>query len=236
MQITLYNMVGSDGSWFSPFGWRARVVALAKGLDVKWRDLRVAEMGEALAFADTRSTPLMVCEEGGEVSLYKDTMSVVRACEELSSSPCFFPTSLANEVRLLNELMDDGWQIPGFAAWAPSYFDNGIIAGEDEAIFRIIIERATGRSVEQNAERQLELVDSFQRSLRPFERLLGKADWLLGELSYADVLLFSCLKCFATVNRSIETVVGDDTASLRAWYQRMHIRCRIEDPDGAPTK
>ena len=66
----------------------------------------------------------------------------------------------------------------------------------------------------------------------PLDRLLGTQDFVLRELSHADALLYSCVKCFATVRRGVANAIGpvDAMPNLHAWYHRFEASCHIEDP------
>jgi glutathione S-transferase len=227
--MRIYNIVGTDGSWFSPYGWRARAVLLAKRIPVEWVDVPISRLRSATAFAGTATTPLLVEEDGG---LIKETWSIARHLDARFPEPPLFPQAQGPGIALFNRQIDSLLQIPGFAAFSPHYFSNGVISGEDATAFRDIVQRATGRAVEENAAMQAELAAAFRRRLEPIDAQLGEYEWLLGEFTYADILLLSCLKCFATVNRGLNAVLGDEAkfGKLRAWYARIHGVCRIEDP------
>jgi len=92
--------------------------------------------------------------------------------------------------------------------------------------------RATGATVEENQRNQPALVRVFRERLLPLDAQLAHCDWLLGAFSYADILLLSCVKCFATVLRGVDGVIGADEAlpHLRGWYARIHDVCHITDP------
>ena len=170
---TVYNRVGSDGSWFSPFGWRTRALLLLKQVPVEWVDIRPSELGKALSFADARTTPLLVDRSDRENPVVlKDTWSIATHLESTSPEPNAFPEGAMTGIRLFNGLIDSVWQIPGFAAFSPWYFSNGVIRGADEPLFRGIVQKATGRSVEENAARVDALMQDFWLRLRPLERSL----------------------------------------------------------------
>ena len=232
MDLTLYNMIGSDGSWFSPYGWRIRALLSYKQLDVQWVELRASEVAQALEFADTRTTPLLVDRRGNHPELLRDTWSIARHIEAIQPGPEAFPSGLEASIRLFERMLDRAWQLPGFAAWSPDYFSSGVMAGADAEVFRAIVQRATGRSVESNLADQAKLVADFRTRLAPLESQLSDARWLLGSFSHADILLLSVLKCFSTVLRGLDGVLGEAPAfpALRDWYLRVHNECRIGDP------
>lgn len=229
--MRIYNIVGTDGSWFSPYGWRARAVILAKRIAVAWVDVPVRQLPSATAFAGTTTTPLLVEDRGGEQVVFKDTWSIARHLDEMFPEVPLFAHSRP-AIALFNRQIDESLQIHGFAAWSPNYFSNGVISGDDEPVFRAIVLRATGRSVEKNAAIQPELVAAYRKRLEPFDAQLREYPWLLGEFSYADILLLSSLKCFATVLRGVDGVLGraDALPDLRDWYARIHATCHIQDP------
>lgn len=232
-QLVLYNMIGSDGSWFSPFGWRSRAVALAKQVDVRWVGVRPSEMAATLAFAGTRSAPVLVDEAApGGPAIVLDSMAIARTLEAMAPQPAFFRPEAEAGIALFDSLITATWQIPGLAAFGPDYFRNGVISGEDVPYFRTIIERASGRSVEENLAIQPQLMADFRSRLKPLDQLLGAQDFVLRDLSHADALLYSCLKCFATVRRGVAHAIGPREAmpNLHAWYHRFEEVCHIEDP------
>jgi hypothetical protein len=146
-----------------------------------------------------------------------------------------FPPVLAEKIEAFNATFDKTYQIPGFAAFSPNYFSSGVISSDDEQVFRSIVARATGSTVEDNEAQQLKLVIGFWESLRPLLEGLGEGadDWLFGPFSYADILLLSCIKCFATVMRGVVPVLGKkdgDLAKLHSWYARIHEVRNIKDP------
>lgn len=230
--MRIYNMVGTDGSWFSPYGWRARAVLLAKRIAVEWVDVRVAQVRSATAFAGTSTTPLLVAESDGEELVLKDTWSIARYLDEKFPQCPLFPEAQMPGIKLFNRQIDATLQIPGFAAWSPQYFANGIVSGDDAAVFRDIVRRATGRSVEENAAMQPELVAAFRKRLEAIDAHLTEYEWMFRDFTYADVLLLSCVKCFATVLGGLDGVLGNDGTliKLRDWYSRIHAVCHIENP------
>ncbi|MBA2661571.1 MAG: glutathione S-transferase N-terminal domain-containing protein [Bradymonadaceae bacterium] len=83
--MRIYNIVGTDGSWFSPFGWRARAVLLCKRIPVEWVDVPISELASAVAFAGTTTTPLLVerlvtvpgTDRGGFRSIFGSGLTVL---------------------------------------------------------------------------------------------------------------------------------------------------------------
>jgi glutathione S-transferase len=230
--MRIYNIVGTDGSWFSPYGWRARALLLAKRIPVQWVDVPVSQLERATAFAGATTTPLLVDDAGGRELVLKDAWSIARYLDEKFPDRPVFPQAQLPSIELLNRQIDRTLQIPGFAAWSPHYFSNGVVSGADADVFRNIVRRATGRSVEENAAIQPELAAAFRRQLEPMEAQLAAYEWLLRDFTYADILLLSCLKGFATVLRGLDGVLGSESqfGKLREWYSRIHAACRIEDP------
>lgn len=233
-RFTIYNMVGTDGSWFSPFGWRARAVLLAKRVPVEWVGVTPHELTSRLAFAGGRTTPLLVDRLDPNAPIYiRDSIVIARHMERLYPDPMFFPPDTVEGIALFDRMITPFWQIPGFAAFAPLYFSNGVISGADEERFRAIIHGVTGRSVEENEAAHDGLLDEFRRRLAPLDDQLADQSWLLGPMSHADSLLFSCVKCFATVARGVEHVLGPADGRLEhihGWYRRFHEACEIDDP------
>jgi glutathione S-transferase len=232
MTMRIYNIVGTDGSWFSPYGWRARAAILGKRIAVEWVDVPVSQLQSATAFAGTATTPLLVDNRAGDPVLLKDTWSIARYLDENFPERPLFPEEQVPAIRLFNRQLDGTLQLPGFAAWSPHYFSNGVISGQDEPVFRDLVRRATGRSVQENAALHPELVSAFRKRLEPIEAQLAEYEWLLRNFSYADILLLSCLKCFATVLRGLDPVLGNEApfTALRKWYSRLHTLCHINDP------
>lgn len=230
--MRIYNIVGTDGAWFSPYGWRARAVLLCKQIPVEWVDVPISELKSATAFAGTATTPLLVDDNDGKEVLLKDSWSIARYLDEQFPTCPLFPKESMPGIELFNRLIDPMLQIPGFAAFSNEYFSNKIVYGTDAVIMRNIVERATGRSVEDNAAIQSKLVTEFRTRLAPLDAQFAEHPWLLRDFSFADVLLLSSLKCFATVLHGIDEVLGNEHefADLRDWYARIHTHCHIEDP------
>lgn len=224
MNYRMFNIVGTDGSWFSPFGWRARAPALRGKAAVEWVDVPLHRQRSVLEPYAAATTPLLVGDGGEEIT---SSVEIARTLQ-----PELFPEELADAIEALNARFDRDHQIPGFAAFAADYFLNGVSSGPDEPIMRSIVERATGRPVVEDAAEREDLVASFRASLHEFEGRLEDSAWLFGGApTYGDVLLFSCLKCFATVLRGVDGVLGEDEFPfLRRWYGDFHREFRIEDP------
>jgi glutathione S-transferase len=242
-RYTLYNEVGTDGSWFSPFGWRVRALLSLKGINVTEVDMPFSQLKSVLEqFSGTSSTPCLIdyhdMDENGEPKVSQDSMDICVQLDEVfrGSDASIFPPDCAAEIEAFEESFHHDFQVPAFATFGSMYLSNGVISGEDDPVFRSFILRATGASVEENENNHEHLLAKFRASLKLLAKQLEGKDWLLGSaFTYNDLLLLGCLKCMATVMRGLDAVLGSseadgEMANLHVWYANIHKHCNIKDP------
>lgn len=180
----IFNLVGTSGAWFSPFGWRARAVLLRGKCTLEWVDVTMSRLKEATASFGTSTTPLLLLADGEQL---KDSKEIARWIDS-----SLFPAEHQSAISLFEVMIDVLFQVPGFGIFSSLYLQNGVIAGDDLVPFEALVERATGKKIAQHgASFDVDIV-VFRQKFKVIEKQLSSGPWVLGSpFTYADVLLFT---------------------------------------------
>jgi len=211
-QRKLFELCGTDPERrFSPYCWRIRMALAHKGLEtesVPWRFTQ----SEAIAFADSRTVPVLV--DGDQT--VADSWAIAEYLDRAyPDRPALFP-GRPSALRFT-------------ASWADRVLNAGLVRlivsdipsllGEEKAYFVESREKRFGMPLEQvTADREAKLPE-FRATLQPLRAVVMQQPYVAGDSpDYADYIMFGGFM-WARVVSSLQVLEADDP--LHGWMERM---------------
>jgi glutathione S-transferase len=212
--MKFYQLCGIDRSaGFSPYGWRAKLCLLHKGVKFEEVPILFTEK-DRIAHADKQTIPVL--EDGDNV--ISDSFAIANYLEAAYTEPSLFGGAAAQaQAAVFNSYLDSKL-IP--AIFPTVLMDIHACLGEtDQAYFRESREARVGMPLEEFHTARHGDVKAFQSALAPFRAGLISQPFLSGEKPlWLDYALMGTLM-WPHVVSNFEFISADDP--LHDWRERM---------------
>lgn len=214
MAIKFYDLAGKEGLRFSPYGWRARMALLHKGLEAEWIPVKFTDK-DKIAFSGQGKVPIIV--DGDTV--VSDSFEIAAYLDKA------YPDGAA--------LFAGEWDLETTRAWNDQVTKATlpalakIIVGDvfeaiepcDQDYFRETREKAFGKTMEQLKGEGDQHRDGLFAAFESIRQKLGDKPFLGGETPlYADYVVFGGLQWAHCA--SPRTLLGEEDV-IEQWRQRM---------------
>lgn len=212
--IVLYELGGPGGRRYSVFSWRARMALAHKGLSFESRPVRVTDKA-AIAFSGQTKVPIIV---EGETVVF-DSWKIAEHLESrFPERPALFGGEIGRGTARFVNALADRQLVP--AVIPPLMLDNiGALEAEDGAYLRALIEKATGKPLEELYAGREAGLKAFARALDPLRTTLRSQPYLCGTApAYADYVVFSVLQ-WARIASKEQVLAPDD--AVAHWFERL---------------
>ncbi|MDG1709038.1 MAG: glutathione S-transferase family protein [Emcibacteraceae bacterium] len=214
--MKLYELVGRDPkSGFSPFVWRIKMALAHKGLDYELVPLYFTEIKEELAFANSKTVPVLVDGE----NIISDSFNIASYLEETyPDRPSLFGgVGGKTAAKLLGFQIARPLLMPLFRTLVADIY--GSIDPKDKEYFRQSREPRIGCTIEEAAESYDEALKTFQNNLIPYDLFLQASEFYSGETpAYADYVMYGI---FLWARRTSKKVLIEQDSKIASWIKRM---------------
>ena len=214
--MKLFELVGRDKTQgFSPFVWRSKLALAHKKLAPELVPLRFTEIQDAVAFANSKTVPVLVDEQ----ATIKDSWDIACYLEETyPDKPSLFG---GDEARAASKLL--GLQVakyllmPLFKTLVADIHD--VLNEKDQIYFRKTREPRIGCTIEEARETHKSSLTIFQENLWPYNQYLKDALYLSGaQPAYNDYILYST---FLWARCTSATLLFNEDDPIASWIDRM---------------
>lgn len=215
--MKLYELVGHDrAQGFSPFVWRVKMALAHKGLDYETVLLQFTEIADAVAFADSKTVPVLV--DGDHI--ISDSWDICCYLEDsYSDRPNIFQSRAA--AKFFNFQMGMPLLAPLFKTLVADIFD--IIHVRDKDYFRTTREPRLGCTIEAAEADSEASLATFSANLLPYNQYFKRDTFLGGDTpTYQDFALYGMFLWARAV--SSKNILDEDDPVLN-WIKRMDQSC-----------
>lgn len=212
--MKLYQLCGKDTDvCFSPYGWRAKLCLLHKGLNFEEVPMRFLEK-EKIAHVSPQTIPVL---DDGATSIV-DSFAIAQYLEATYPEPDLFggPVAAA-QAPLLNRWVDQTLVV-GMVQLVLIDIHN-CLDTDNQAFFRETREKRFGCTLEEVMAGRDEKRDAFRKSLTPLRLVLAKTPYLSGSRPcWFDYAVFGTFM-WPHVVSSYPLLAEDDP--VYRWRERM---------------
>jgi glutathione S-transferase len=212
--IVLYELGGPKGRRYSVFSWRARMALAHKGLSFESRPVGITDKA-AIAFSGQGKVPIIV---DGETTVF-DSWKIAEHLERrFPDRPALFGGEIGHGTARFINALADRQLIPSVIP--PLMLDNiGALEAQDGAYLRALIEKATGKPLEELYAAREASLKAFNRALDPLRAALRSQPYLCGPSpAYGDYIVFSVLQ-WARIASRVQVLAPDD--AVAQWFERL---------------
>jgi len=212
--MKFYHLSGKDRSAsFSPYGWRAKLFLLHKGISFEEESLHFSELSK-LAHAPKQSVPTI--EDGDRV--ISDSFAIAEYLEDTYPEPDLFGGPVARaQAAAFNKYIDS---IVVVSIFGHVILDiHAQLDPESQAYFRKTREVRIGMTLEEFHAARGQDLTALTRSLEPFRATLANGPFLSGESpKWLDYTLMGTLIWPHVISNKV-LIAEDDP--LHGWRDRM---------------
>ncbi len=213
--IKLYELVGLDERYMSPFCWRAKMALAHKNLDFEIVPVKFSEKHK-LAFSGQEQVPVIVDAE----QVVSDSWSIACYLEDnYPDKPALFPTEDQRRlIRVFNHWFDELITMKLFPLVLPDNFD--VVHPEDMHYYVKSRKQWTGKTREElTRDRSENDFILWRASLEPLREQLMNFDYFGGNKpNFQDYIVFSTFMWARAVSPWPIIKAGD---SLYDWREKM---------------
>jgi len=211
----LYDLVGINDQRSSPYCWRAKLALAHKNLDAEFMPIKFTDKAK-LEFSGQNQVPVLVDDR----EVISDSWRIACYLEEnYPHEPTLFGDASARSLtRLLNHWFDKEVMMSLFPMLVPDNYK--VIHPDDTKFYRESREAWLGMSLEQlDAERSMEKLIEWRKSLEPIRELLREQSYLGGSSPlFSDYIVFSMF-IWARAVSPWPIITPED--SMSSWRERM---------------
>lgn len=215
--MKLYELVGRDQkTGFSPFAWRVKLALSHKDLVYESIPLHFTEIKETVAFADSKTVPVLVDGD----SVIADSWEIICYLEEAyPDRPNVFSDHHA--AKLFNFQLGSPLLAPLFRTIVADIFS--VIHDMDKDYFRKTREPRIGCTIEEAAKNYDEAFSIFKAGLAPYSQFFKRELYIGGAgPSYQDYALYAM---FLWARATSDKKLFEEEDSLSEWIMRMDDSC-----------
>jgi len=212
--VKLYQLCGKDrDASFSPYGWRAKLCLLHKGLKFEEVPIRFLEKVK-ISHASPQTIPVL---DDGSISVV-DSLAIAQYLEDIYPQPSLFGGSVAkSQAPILNHWVDQTL-VMGIVGLVLVDIYNCLDA-ENQAYFRTTREKRFGQTLEEVVEGSDDKLVDFRKSLAPLRLVLKNSPFLSGDHPlWLDYAVFGTFM-WPHIVSDFQLLAEDDV--IYAWRERM---------------
>jgi len=212
--MKLYHLCGKDPeAVFSPYGWRAVLCLMHKGLQFEIEPTRFLEISK-LSHVAPQTIPVL---DDGEMSIV-DSLEIAEYLDKKYPQPSLFGGSVAAvQAPLLNRWVDTVLVVGIVKLVLTDIYD--ALGPDDQVYFRETREKRFGCTLEEVMVGRDENREVFRKSLAPLRLILDKAPFLSGATPlWFDYAVFGT---FLWPHVISNYQILDESDPVYAWQERM---------------
>ncbi|MBS0337274.1 MAG: glutathione S-transferase N-terminal domain-containing protein [Proteobacteria bacterium] len=212
--ISLYELKGAGGRYYSLFSWRTRMALAHKGLAFESHPVPMSDKA-AIAFSGGRTVPII---RDGEV-VVRDSWKIAEHLEAAyPEAPSLFGGAIGHGLCHTFNVWADRTLVPAaLPVVVADLFDR--IDPVDRDFFRAMMEGFLKCKLEDTVAGRDKAIERLGRTLDPLRAVLKRQPFVCGAApAYADYIVFSVFQ-WARVGTPVQLLAGDDP--LAAWRERI---------------
>jgi glutathione S-transferase len=212
--ITLYELQGQGGRFYSLFSWRTRMALAHKGLAFQSQVVPMSDKA-AIAFSGGKTVPIL---RDGE-AMVRDSWKIAEYLESAyPEAPTLFGGSLGQGLCHTFNVWADRTLVPAaLPVVVADLFER--IDPVDRDFFRAMMEGYLKCRLEDTVPGRDKAVERLGRVLDPLRAVLKRQPFVNGAApAYADYIVFSVFQ-WARVGSTAQLLAADD--ALAAWRERI---------------
>jgi glutathione S-transferase len=212
--ITLYELKGTGGRYYSLFSWRTRMALAHKGLAFESHPVPMSDKA-AIAFSGGRTVPII---RDGE-SVVRDSWKIAEHLESAyPQAPTLFGGPIGQGLCHTFNVWADRTLVPAvLPVVVAGLFER--IDPVDRDFFRAMMEGFLKCRLEDTAAGHDKAIERLGRTLDPLRAVLKRQPFVCGAApAYADYIVFSVFQ-WARVGSTVQLLAADD--QVAAWRERI---------------
>jgi glutathione S-transferase len=212
--ITLYELKGQGGRYYSLFSWRTRMALAHKGLAFESHPVPMSDKAE-IAFSGGKTVPII---RDGE-TVVRDSWKIAEHLEAAyPATPSLFGGAIGQGLCSTFNVWADRTLVPAvLPVVVADLFER--IDPVDRDFFRAMMEGYLKCKLEDTVAGRDKAIDRLGRTLDPLRAVLKRQPFVCGAApAYADYIVFSVFQ-WARVGTPVQLLAADDP--LAAWRERI---------------
>jgi glutathione S-transferase len=212
--ITLYELKGAGGRYYSLFSWRTRMALAHKGLAFESHPVPMSDKA-AIAFSGGKTVPII---RDGE-AVVRDSWKIAEHLEAAyPQAPSLFGGAIGQGLCHTFNVWADRTLVPAaLPVVVADLFER--VDPVDRDFFRAMMEGYLKCKLEDTVAGRDKAIERLGRTLDPLRAVLKRQPFVCGAApAYADYIVFSVFQ-WARVGSPVQLLAADDP--LAAWRERI---------------